>query len=78
MQGQINDHSRELEALREEILTQNAKIEYAENRSRRVNLQIRGIPETITDVMAKSLVIFKNWDQIYILRGWKSRTRFVH
>lgn len=43
MQGQINKHSRVLEALKEENLNLNAKIEDAENRSRRVNLRLRGI-----------------------------------
>lgn len=40
-------------------MTLNDKIEHAENRSRRVNLRKRGIPEAVTDVLATSLAIFQ-------------------
>lgn len=54
MQGNLSGHNRELEALREDNLVLHAKIDDAENKPRRVNLRIRGIPETVTEVLATS------------------------
>lgn len=46
-----HNHSEELEALHEENLSLQARLEDFESRARRSNIHIRRIPETVTDLL---------------------------
>lgn len=54
-----NTHTDELEALKEENFTLHTRLEDFENRARRSNLRLRGIPETIIDLQSTITALFQ-------------------
>lgn len=48
--GRVNQNTRMISTLREQLDQANTKIEDLENRSRRYNFRLRGLPESITDL----------------------------
>lgn len=55
----IQEHAQEQAALREENATLLSRLEDAENRSRRSNLCLRGIPEEVEDVQSFTTALFQ-------------------
>lgn len=54
-----HNHSEELETLREENLTLQTRLKDFENRGRRLNVCISGLPETIIDVQSTFTPLFQ-------------------
>lgn len=50
MELSVQDTMKEIENLKEENFTVQSRLEDYENRARRSNIRIRGIPETVTDL----------------------------
>lgn len=67
--------------MREENVSLHSKIENAENRSRRSNLRIRGLPVSIWDVQVKALALFQKLasdipvDRLEIERAHRALTK---
>ena len=56
------NHSEDLEALREENSSLHSRLEDFENRARRSNVRIRGIPESVEDLQSTITALFQELD----------------
>lgn len=54
----LEGHEEEVDKLHTELESMQDKLEDAENRTRRHNLRIRGIPETTTDLQGTATAFF--------------------
>lgn len=59
IESQSQHFTSEFKNLKEENVILQSRLEDQENRARRANLRIRGIPETITDVYATMIALFQ-------------------
>lgn len=68
----LEGHKEEVDKMTAELETLKDKLEDAENRARRDNLCIRGIPEVITDLQGTVTAFSRNWPPISQWRGSSS------
>lgn len=59
MELSVQDTMKEIENLKEENFTLQSRLEDYENRARRSNIRIRGIPETVTDLPSTITALFQ-------------------
>lgn len=59
IENTAQDYMAEMKNLKEENLTLQSRLEDYENRSRRSNLHIRGIPDTVIDLQSTIMMLFQ-------------------
>lgn len=67
----LANHTEELEVLRDENITLQTRLEGFENRARRSNILIRGLPETILDLQVTVTAMFQELPPPSLLSDWR-------